>query len=54
MKYFVVEGTFKDTISIDKSELQIAIADHLAYLDKGFEDGFIFHESSPSLFYHLR
>ena len=41
MRYFVVEGTFRDTITIDKSELQIAIADHLVYLDKGFEEKFI-------------
>lgn len=41
MKYFVVEGTFKESISIGENELQKAIEGHLALLQKGFEEGFI-------------
>jgi uncharacterized protein YciI len=41
MKYFFVDGTFKEPISIGENELQKAIEEHLALLQKGFEEGFI-------------
>lgn len=41
MKYFFVDGTFKESISIGENELQKAIEEHLALLQKGFDEGFI-------------
>ncbi|HEY8891706.1 MAG TPA: YciI family protein [Clostridium sp.] len=41
MKYFIVEGTFKENMSIKENELQKAIEEHLAFLQKGFDEGFI-------------
>lgn len=41
MKYFIVEGTFKEKIPLGQDELQKAIEDHLAFLQKGFDEGFI-------------
>jgi Uncharacterized protein conserved in bacteria len=41
MKYFVIEGTFKNPVPVEKKELEIAIADHLAYLQKGLDGGWI-------------
>ena len=41
MKYFFVDGTFNEPMSIGENELQKAIEEHLALLQKGFEEGFI-------------
>lgn len=41
MKYFAIEGTFKDPIPVDKTTLDEAIKNHLEYLQKGFDEGFI-------------
>lgn len=41
MKYFVIEGTFKSQIPLGEKELQRAIGDHLVYLQKGFDEGWI-------------
>ncbi|MPN50642.1 hypothetical protein SDC9_198274 [bioreactor metagenome] len=39
MKYFIVEGTFKETLPVGKDELQKAIREHLAFLQKGLDEG---------------
>ena len=41
MKYFVVEGTFRENVPVEESEMQKAIQAHLAFLQKGFDEGFI-------------
>ena len=41
MKYFVVEGTFREIVPVEESEMQKAIQGHLAFLKKGFDEGFI-------------
>jgi len=41
MKYFIVEGTFKNPLPVKPEELKEAIGQHMAYLDTGFEKGFI-------------
>jgi uncharacterized protein YciI len=41
MKYFNIEGTFTGSTSTSEKEFQKAIEDHLAYLQKGFDEGFI-------------
>ena len=40
MKYYVLEGTFADTLP-DQNALQRAIDAHLEYLKTGFNDGSI-------------
>ncbi|MBU0486646.1 MAG: hypothetical protein KKA07_03625 [Bacteroidetes bacterium] len=41
MKYFIIEGTFRNPLPIGKEELTQAIARHIAYLQKGFDEGWI-------------
>jgi uncharacterized protein YciI len=41
MKYFNIEATFTKNLSIGENEFKKASADHLAYLQKGFDEGFI-------------
>ena len=41
MKYFVIEGSFKDPVPADDATLQKGIEDHLKYLQKGFDNGSI-------------
>jgi uncharacterized protein YciI len=41
MKYFIVEGTFKESMSIGKNEFQKVIGEHHAFLQKGLDEGFI-------------
>ena len=41
MKYFVVEGTFKEPLPVDRAALGKLIQEHQAYLEQGFQQGFI-------------
>ena len=41
MKYFVVDGTFKEDHGVENIELKKIIDEHLKYLEQGFHDGFI-------------
>ena len=41
MKYFVIEGTFKENFPIDKEELMNIISKHREYLQIGFDAGWI-------------
>jgi uncharacterized protein YciI len=41
MLYFMIEGTFYDPLPVEPDELQKLIKEHLAYLQKGFEEGWI-------------
>ena len=41
MKYYVVEGTFINDMPVSNDELQKAIEKHIAFLQKGFDDGTI-------------
>jgi len=41
MKFFIIEGIFTDPCPVDKDTLEKSIKAHVAYLDKGFDDGTI-------------
>lgn len=41
MKFFAIEGTFKDPLPVPPDELKEAIGGHMAFLDIGFKQGFI-------------
>jgi len=41
MKFFAIEGIFNNPLPIDKSEMGKVISDHMAYLEKGYNEGFI-------------
>lgn len=41
MLYFMIEGTFYDPLPVEPDELQKLIKEHLAYLQKGFDEGWI-------------
>ena len=41
MKYFMLEGTFKNPIPVEKAEFEKLIKEHLSFLQKGFEQGWI-------------
>jgi uncharacterized protein YciI len=41
MKFFIIEGTFKDPIPVSSEDLKKTISEHLVFLQKGFEEGWI-------------
>lgn len=41
MKFFIIEGTFKEPVPIVHEELEKVIAGHLVFLQKGFDEGWI-------------
>ena len=41
MKYFVIEGTSKTPILVDKATLDKALQEHLDFLQKGYDSGYI-------------
>lgn len=41
MKYFMIEGTFKSPVPLEEQELKKVIGDHLDFLQKGFDEGWI-------------
>ncbi len=41
MKYFNIQATFTQNTTIGEKEFKKASEDHLAYLNKGFDEGFI-------------
>lgn len=41
MNFFVIEGTFNNPIPVDKVTLDKALKDHLNYIRKGFDEGWI-------------
>ena len=41
MKYFAIEGTFNNPNPLSPEELKKAINEHIKYLQKGFDEGWI-------------
>jgi uncharacterized protein YciI len=41
MNFFIVEGNFIDSSTVDRAVLEKSVQQHIAYLDKGFADGSI-------------
>ena len=41
MKYFMIESTFNNPLTVDESGLKKSIKDHVYYLQKGFNEGWI-------------
>jgi uncharacterized protein YciI len=41
MKYFMVESSFNDPLPVDEPELKKSIKEHVDYLQKGFDEGWI-------------
>ncbi len=41
MKYFLVEGSFKNPLTVKDAQLEEAINEHLTFLEEGFNEGWI-------------
>lgn len=41
MKYYVITGTFNKGISAEKAVIEEKIREHLQYLEKGFQEGWL-------------
>ena len=41
MKYFMIESTFNDPLPVDENALKKSIDEHVKYLQKGFDEGWI-------------
>lgn len=41
MLYFMIEGTFFDPVPVEQTELEKMIKEHVAYLQKGFDEGWM-------------
>ena len=49
MEFFIIEGVFCNPCPVDKQALEKSVQDHLAYLEKGFEDGSILVSGPKSM-----
>lgn len=41
MHYFMIEGTFYDPVPVSPEELENVIKEHIAYLQQGFDEGWM-------------